>query len=463
MDEKIADIDLSAYYTSSQVDTLLDSKQDTLTFDTTPTASSTNPVTSGGIQAALSAVQALIDQKQDALVSGTNIKTINGEDLLGEGDVTIAGGEAGAGMYVGLAFTIQVDAAVNSDPQHIGISLVIRPEAQAEPKVGDMFIGVLTGEDDTGWIKHPGDLYVIDEIPESITSDDSGEMKTYDNPVYYGGYYIYYVESTRLQEVADQIDWEDIDPFGMGYLLGGTSITASLLGPQGEQGERGATGATGATPSITMTATSDNEDISIDVEQGGTTAAPTFNLAFTGLSDLATMSEVSSQISTISSTLSSVQTSVEEAEESISALSNNSSFNYYTTSTLLSSISEGAGSITLTYSTGTNTESRPGGILVCLYTSNNDAYTALFNRVSSPSTSVPYFRALIPADSSGNALSRTSTTSPSQLIDLTMYSTSFAPQGTTTMTTYKRVIEIPDNTDAPTYTVSSNSITITFN
>lgn len=30
-----------------------------------------------------------LDKKQDALVSGTNIKTINGQPILGEGDITI--------------------------------------------------------------------------------------------------------------------------------------------------------------------------------------------------------------------------------------------------------------------------------------------------------------------------------------------------------------------------------------
>lgn len=30
--------------------------------------------------------------KQDALVSGTNIKTINGADVLGSGDLTVSGG-----------------------------------------------------------------------------------------------------------------------------------------------------------------------------------------------------------------------------------------------------------------------------------------------------------------------------------------------------------------------------------
>ena len=38
---------LDDYYTKDEVDGLLDDKQDTLTFDTTPTENSTNPVTSG--------------------------------------------------------------------------------------------------------------------------------------------------------------------------------------------------------------------------------------------------------------------------------------------------------------------------------------------------------------------------------------------------------------------------------
>lgn len=44
--------------TSGGVFTALDGKQDTLTFDATPTADSTNPVTSGGIAAAVAAVMA---------------------------------------------------------------------------------------------------------------------------------------------------------------------------------------------------------------------------------------------------------------------------------------------------------------------------------------------------------------------------------------------------------------------
>ena len=58
-----------------------------LTTDASPTSSSTNPVQSGGVFTSLSG-------KQATLVSGTNIKTINGNSLLGSGDLTIAGGSS---------------------------------------------------------------------------------------------------------------------------------------------------------------------------------------------------------------------------------------------------------------------------------------------------------------------------------------------------------------------------------
>lgn len=53
-----------------------------ISIDASPTANSTNLVTSGGVHSSVSS-------KQDALVSGTNIKTVNNESLLGSGNITI--------------------------------------------------------------------------------------------------------------------------------------------------------------------------------------------------------------------------------------------------------------------------------------------------------------------------------------------------------------------------------------
>ena len=54
-----------------------------------------------------------VNSKQDTLVSGTNIKTINGESILGSGDITIEGGTssytAGEGIDISEANVISVD------------------------------------------------------------------------------------------------------------------------------------------------------------------------------------------------------------------------------------------------------------------------------------------------------------------------------------------------------------------
>ena len=106
--------DLSNYYTKTETDGLLDTKLDVTAF--TPTDLSnyyTKSETSGAteISTALAskadtattytktetdnAITAAASTKQDTLVSGTNIKTINGETLLGEGNITIQGGSGG--------------------------------------------------------------------------------------------------------------------------------------------------------------------------------------------------------------------------------------------------------------------------------------------------------------------------------------------------------------------------------
>ena len=61
---------------------------------------------------------------------------------------------------------------------------------------------------------------------------------------------------------------------------------SNLKGDKGDTGNTGETGATGATPDITITATADatsSDNPTVTVTEGGTLAAPTFALAFSGL------------------------------------------------------------------------------------------------------------------------------------------------------------------------------------
>lgn len=46
---------------------------------------------------------ASIGAKQDALVSGTNIKTVNGSSLLGSGDLVVSGSGGGASPIISWA------------------------------------------------------------------------------------------------------------------------------------------------------------------------------------------------------------------------------------------------------------------------------------------------------------------------------------------------------------------------
>lgn len=60
------------------------------------------------------ATQTALNLKQNTLVSGTNIKTINGQSLLGSGDVTISAG--GGGTVSSVALDVPVGFAVSGSP-----------------------------------------------------------------------------------------------------------------------------------------------------------------------------------------------------------------------------------------------------------------------------------------------------------------------------------------------------------
>ena len=76
-------------------------------YGVTKLSSATNS-TSAAMAATPAAVKAAYDHassKQDALVSGTNIKTINGESILGSGDLTVGGGGSASGLLVTINIT----------------------------------------------------------------------------------------------------------------------------------------------------------------------------------------------------------------------------------------------------------------------------------------------------------------------------------------------------------------------
>ena len=98
--------DLSNYYTKSEtsgateISTALASKADTAT---TYTKTETD-----------NAITAATSTKQDTLVSGTNIKTINNESILGEGNITIQGG-SGGGKAVSAGTNISITTGETAD------------------------------------------------------------------------------------------------------------------------------------------------------------------------------------------------------------------------------------------------------------------------------------------------------------------------------------------------------------
>lgn len=59
-------------------------------------------------------LQGVVGEKQNTLVSGTNIKTVNGESILGEGDITVEGGSGGVGAKtVTITYTAS-DVGINT-------------------------------------------------------------------------------------------------------------------------------------------------------------------------------------------------------------------------------------------------------------------------------------------------------------------------------------------------------------
>ena len=97
--------DLTNYYTKSETNTLLGGKADTATTYTKTEVDN--------------AITAATATKQDTLISGTNIKTINNESILGSGNIDIQGG-GGSSYTAGRGISIANDVISVSLPISAG-------------------------------------------------------------------------------------------------------------------------------------------------------------------------------------------------------------------------------------------------------------------------------------------------------------------------------------------------------
>jgi hypothetical protein len=126
VDTKIADIpptDLSGYYNKTEVNNIIDSIPATDLsnyYDKTETYSKVE-------------TNSLVATKQDTLVSGNSIKTINGQSVLGSGDIVITGGgSGGSSTFTGTAAIdiggIKVGDSWDNVPISDVVNAIINPE-----------------------------------------------------------------------------------------------------------------------------------------------------------------------------------------------------------------------------------------------------------------------------------------------------------------------------------------------
>lgn len=140
--------DKTSVYTMQEVNNKLATKQatlvqgDNITLSTPDaegkvTISATGLATIQSVEEISGEVATLSTDKQDKLVSGTNIKTINGNSILGEGNIEITGGGTSNKTW---NFTGASDFLTDSATSQVAISLVSGTISYGEVSVGDNVI-----------------------------------------------------------------------------------------------------------------------------------------------------------------------------------------------------------------------------------------------------------------------------------------------------------------------------------
>lgn len=120
-----------------------------------------------------------ISGKQDALVSGTNIKTINNESILGSGNISIGGGGTATDVKInGTSITISNEADIITEGTYDATTNKIATMSEIPTNVSDL-------NNDSGFITNETDPIFSASVAANISSSDVSNWNgkgTYSKP-----------------------------------------------------------------------------------------------------------------------------------------------------------------------------------------------------------------------------------------------------------------------------------------
>ena len=158
-------------------------------------------------------VDDLLDEKQDSLVSGTNIKTINNNSLLGSGNITIQGGSGGDGSLTKITLAEGYDLYVN-DNNHLAM-LHIHKSVSLSGQWNTLLASAIPLDyRPLGWLGIPNndDTIIVGDDGGIYYNNFSGSSsKTLDNQVnwfFVGGTSSYNVALTSNKSILSYYDSE---------------------------------------------------------------------------------------------------------------------------------------------------------------------------------------------------------------------------------------------------------------
>lgn len=105
-------IEISDYYTKTEADTKFASKDELTAVETVANNADTKADTA---TSRVESVETALNNKQDTLVSGTNIKTINSQSIIGSGDLAISGVSEEQAQEIAKIPTIEAELAQKAD------------------------------------------------------------------------------------------------------------------------------------------------------------------------------------------------------------------------------------------------------------------------------------------------------------------------------------------------------------